>query len=128
MINTLLIIDDDQDVIIYTEYLIKKIGMVENFVSASNGEEGLEYLKNNPPPDLILLDINMPRMNGWEFIEEYKKLNLSKPILISLLTVSINPDDKRRAEGMNIQFISKPLTPEKLESLIKMNFPDQMAG
>jgi CheY-like chemotaxis protein len=73
-------------------------------------------------PELIFLDINMPGMNGWEFLEHYKQLpeGLQNAMIVVMLTTSENPDDKARAatQGMLADFKSKPLTKEMLEEVI----------
>ena len=89
-------------------------------------ERGKRIVKDIPNtgndyPELILLDINMPAINGWEFIEEYEEiieeLNLNTTIV--MLTTSINPDDKIKALSYDSvkKFENKPLTVEKLKEI-----------
>ena len=72
-------------------------------------------------PNLIFLDINMPAMNGWEFIEEFKKLDpvFTEDIKIVLLTTSNNPEDFERSKQIELvsEYINKPLSKEILEDL-----------
>jgi len=91
----------------------------------------LEYLKLtkdkiNLLPDLILLDINMPGMNGWEFLVEYNKLDksLQSKVVIIMLTTSENSDDIQRAKSENFvsDFITKPMTKEIMLHIIKKYF------
>ncbi|MCI5083037.1 MAG: response regulator, partial [Saprospiraceae bacterium] len=103
---------------------------VGKIITAYDGEEAfkaLEQLSQRPPSGkcLILLDINMPVMNGWEFLELYE----NKPHLhqtndgIFILTGSINPEDKKKAERHSYVsgFIEKPLDTDSLSEIL---FPD----
>lgn len=119
-LNTILLVDDDPDTNMILTHVIQANKLAEHVAVAFDGEEALEFLKKNPAPDLILLDINMPRMNGWEFLEAYEKLFLKRktPVIV-MVTVSLNPEDKERAEKHNIYFQNKPLTTEVLKSLIE---------
>ena len=73
-------------------------------------------------PDLILLDINMPIMNGWEFLDAFSGLKYSKKIPIVILTSSINPADVEKSKTYNVVkgFISKPLNSEKLDHISEL--------
>ena len=104
---------------------------VMTFESAVNA---LEYLKANDSedyirPNLIFLDINMPVMNGWEFIDEYNNLDesLRSDFVLVMLTTSLNPLDKTKAESLNLisDFQSKPLRSEDLIEIIQTNFPER---
>jgi CheY-like chemotaxis protein len=104
---------------------------VKTFLSAV---DALEYLKNDKSedyvrPNLIFLDINMPVMNGWEFIEEYEKLNESQKsdFVLVMLTTSLNPLDKIKAKELNLisDFENKPLTSDGLINIVKTHFPEK---
>lgn len=129
--NCILLIDDDNATNEIHKYVIKRSNVAEKVHTVSSGYDALDYLTNSgeyesdseeyPQPDIIFLDINMPAMNGFEFMEEYEKLkrNQQGDIVIVMLTASLNPDDKERAlsiEQIN-DFHSKPLTVEKLHEL-----------
>jgi CheY-like chemotaxis protein len=92
-----------------------------------NGQEAIDHLtteieNNSLLPDLILLDINMPIMDGWEFLDAFSKLACPKKISIVILTSSINPEDKEKSENYNAVkgFMSKPLVSEKLDKIMEL--------
>ena len=77
-------------------------------------------------PDLILLDINMPIVNGWEFMDKYQSLSAEQKakIVVVMLTTSLNPDDRSRAESIKDikDFVSKPLDETTLKDIIEKHF------
>ncbi|MEO1254002.1 MAG: response regulator, partial [Bacteroidota bacterium] len=94
-----------------------------------SGGAALEYLTGNnqePQPGIILLDLNMPGMNGWEFLDHYEKIPLEKRLntVLAILTTSVNPDDKIKAQKRPTvkEFFSKPLKKEHIETLISTHF------
>ncbi len=88
---------------------------------ALNGKEGLSKVAGNGP-DLIFLDINMPVMNGFEFLAEVQKEKLCPNAKIVMLSSSINPSDKQKSESFPqvIDYIIKPLTTEKIMQSLAM--------
>ena len=128
-LNCILLIDDDSSDNFIHKMIIKNMDIADHIDVALNGEEGLKYLlrDNTPVPEIIFLDINMPKMNGWEFMEEYKKLDESRrsKIVIGMLTTSFNPDDKSKSKfTTDIEsFNNKPLTEEMLSQIIDKHFP-----
>lgn len=131
-LNSILLVDDDEDDNYYHKIIINKMEMVNKIAVAENGIEALAYLKDeaNVPPDIIFLDLNMPKMNGWEFLEQYQHLTIKKKakVLIVILTTSLNPDDKKRAEEIKdvTGFETKPLSKEILSELLDKHFSDYM--
>ena len=126
--NSILLIDDDTATNDFHKIIIKLADVTHNIHAVESGQEGLDYLASkgdyhakenvHPKPDLIFLDINMPAMNGFEFIEEYKKMPEDQKglHLIVMLTSSLNPDDKETAEKLSDikEYLSKPLTKENV--------------
>lgn len=133
-LNCILLIDDDEPTNFINELVIKKAGCTHKIVAKQGAREALEYLMSqedgaHPRPDLIFLDINMPAMNGWDFLEEYRKLHeLQKgQIIIVMLTTSLNPDDEEKASRIKEinDFKSKPLTKEILQEILHRYFEDR---
>ena len=129
-LKCIMLVDDNPDDNFFHERVIKKNNAAEIIVAKQTGNDALEYLKSkkddDPHPDLIFLDINMPGMNGWEFLEEYNKLDekFKSRAIIVMLTTSDNPDDKMKAKAMNVasDFKTKPLTAEMLDEIIDKYF------
>lgn len=84
----------------------------------------MEDIELYPVPDLIFLDINMPAMNGWEFLETYKNLEIINKIIVVMLTTSLFPDDKLKAEEHeNISaFEIKPISIQKVDAIVEKFF------
>lgn len=130
MIKKVLCVDDDTIALTISQLLLKRTGFAEEVITAIDGSDALEYFEKlfaentNPAdfaPELILLDINMPVMNGWEFLQAYVPLYeqiLSKTRIV-ILSSTIDPEDFALAKKFPvvIQFISKPLSIESLEEL-----------
>ena len=99
------LIDDDTIFKKLTKIRLRRYELGEDIITFQNGIEAVEYLKvnskdKNELPDIILLDINMPGMNGWDFVKKFKKMKLSlkKEIKLYMLSTSINPDDMTKAD------------------------------
>ncbi len=125
-INAICLIDDDPITIFSVKKLIEVTEITKNVISFNNGIEALKHY-NNPEnvlfPELILLDLNMPIIDGWEFIDAFSKLDISKKTCIYILTSSINPEDIEKVKTYDqkylftIKHLIKPVTKEKLKSL-----------
>jgi CheY-like chemotaxis protein len=131
-LNCILLVDDNPDDNYFHQIVLKKMNIVNCIDVVVNGLEALAYLKreNRVPPELIFLDINMPKMNGWEFLEEYKHLDAKQRarVLIMILSTSANPDDIARAKEIQevTGFETKPLTEEMMTGIINQHFQDYL--
>lgn len=129
-LKCVLLVDDDSINNFINERLIKKIDLTEEVNISLNGKEALEYLlkrssEGKNVPELILLDINMPVMDGFEFLDSFQKLELpnKNSIIIVMLTTSTNPSDTERLENTGVAgYINKPLTEQKLKDAITKHF------
>ena len=117
--------DDDADDRKFFEDALKQVTIPTNLTLASDGLElmsNLETVIEPPPPDIIFLDINMPVMNGWQFLDMYQPLrsSLAKEIQVFLVTSSINDEDRefsRRYDCVQ-DYIVKPLAREKIREIL----------
>ena len=131
-LNCILLVDDDPDDNFFHETVIREMDIAHKIDFATNGEEALNYLKKQGqhPPELIFLDINMPRMNGWEFLDHYKHLDEAQKarVVIMILTTSANPDDLKKARELQgvSGFQTKPLSPEMLTAILQEHFQDYL--
>ena len=129
-LKNILLIDDDELTNFVNKRILTKFDCTGFITVTNNGQEAIDYLTASADkdelPKLILLDINMPVMNGWEFLEEYKKLpdNKKADVVLMMLSTSLNPEDAIRAESMDevMGFLSKPLTKESIMNIIEKNF------
>lgn len=131
-LDSILLVDDDEDDNYYHKIIIEKMNIVTQIDIAMNGIEAIAYLKNENinPPDLIFLDLNMPKMNGWEFLEAYKNLSTTQKakVLIIILTTSANPDHVIRSKEIQevTGFETKPLSKEILTEILEKYFQEHI--
>lgn len=128
MLETILCVDDDPITLMLCKKVITKSNFSKNIDTAINGEDALKYFdalivennsKKNNYPQLIFLDLNMPVMNGWEFLEIFSKNQYAEyfsEIKVVVLSSTIDPKDieKSKEYPMVIDFLSKPITTEIL--------------
>jgi CheY-like chemotaxis protein len=107
-INHVLIIDDDEISNFVTRKTLECYELVNKTTEFDNPIEALNFLKTTKnQPDIILLDIKMPVMSGFQFIEEFNKLNSNSKIII--LSSSVYSKDKDKAKDKGIKYMAKPL-------------------
>jgi CheY-like chemotaxis protein len=132
MLNKVLLIDDDPVTLAICEMVLKKTSFCKEIDKVINGKEGVDYFSqyfekkktgtlDTIAPDLILLDLNMPVMDGWNFLEHYiRKYSERLPeTKVAILSSTVNPEDFIRAQRYEIviDFLNKPLTIELTEEL-----------
>ncbi|MDI5895066.1 response regulator [Flavobacterium algoritolerans] len=121
------IIDDDKLTVKLMSILISKSKFCEEIHSFNNAQFAIDKLKENWDdseilPDAILLDLNMPVMDGWQFLDEFIHLPIKKEISIFIMTSSIDPADIEMAKKYDVikDYIMKPITANKLDMLCKL--------
>lgn len=127
-LKQLALVDDDDVFVFLTTRMLEKYNLVDLIKIFENGYDALAFIKENlgnieALPDIILLDLSMPIMDGWQFLDEFVKINLKigKKITIYICSSSISPNDIARAKAISAvsDFIIKPMTKEKLIEMIK---------
>lgn len=117
----ILLIDDDPSINYLNKLIIEKADIHANVCDRTQADEVLIQLSEGQiNPHLILLDINMPIMNGWQFLERYHELpEQSKKSKIIILSSSINPIDKEKASKSPdiVDFYSKPLSIDNVKAI-----------
>ena len=123
-IKRIMLVDDNKVDNFFHTRIIKKYDDTIELIIKESAYDAIHYLTNSNKallPNIIFLDINMPGMNGWEFIEHYKTLDesLQKSMIVVMLSTSENPDDEALAATHDLlaDFKSKPLTHSMLDDV-----------
>ncbi len=127
MSKRVLLVDDDKICNFITEATINRLGVAEEIHAVLNGKEALEYINNilagnRLLPDVIFLDLNMPLMNGFQFIESFKELEFpgKDSVMIVVLTSSENPEDIVKVKRLGIShYLTKPINESKFLEILK---------
>lgn len=133
-----LLIDDDETTNFLNRRLLERLEVTEHIRTFVNGKQAFDYLYNvsnnnyDPEnnnyfkPQLIFLDINMPVMDGFEMLDLYEKLNADfrKNIVMAVLTSSTHPQDTETSQKYAAEYITKPLSIDKLKKLLAKHFTD----
>ncbi len=132
--NSILVVDDNESDRMLAQFAIEDADITEKIFFSHNGEDAIDFMKkydiykqkegDSYPPNVVLLDINMPKMNGFEFLEEYENLvsdGRYQSIIVLMLTSSHSEDDKRLAAKYSSVkgFITKPITEETVMKIIE---------
>lgn len=130
MLNTILFIDDDPITLMLCKMVISKASFSNEVITAKNGEEALQFFdkllsqdstknEENKIPQLIFLDLNMPIMGGWEFLDSFSTDKYSKynAIKVIILSSTVDPEDMKKSKkyAMILDFLSKPISKDMLE-------------
>jgi CheY-like chemotaxis protein len=126
-INCTLLIDDDEVSNYLSKSLLAKFMISNGIQTVSSGMEALQFIVNYDPdlnscPELIFLDINMPVMSGFEFLDSFRQLTFlnKENVRIVMLTNSYNEDDVEKCKEYGVlQYVNKPLTDQKIKDLIE---------
>jgi CheY-like chemotaxis protein len=141
-LNCILLIDDDEPTNFLNKLAVEEVACTHHIKIIPGAREALDYLrcagqpaplnKDCPTPEIIFLDINMPAMDGWEFLQRYEALPEAhkSSIIVIMLTTSFNPEDELKALKIQAvkEFRNKPLTPVLLQDILKKYFPERYNG
>ena len=131
-LRTIYLVDDDEGINFLNKAILSRLQLAEEVVAFRDPTQAIESLKTaisqGNPPELIFLDINMPLMDGWEFVESYSKIEMTsaaKPVIV-MLSSSIDPADEKKANSISqiSAFKSKPLTFDTAHEIVNGYFKD----
>ncbi|KUG08115.1 response regulator [Solirubrum puertoriconensis] len=129
---SVLLVNDDTTTNFLNQTLLTRLGVANRIYVALNGEQALTRVQthcatSDPEcPALILLDVNMPGMNGIQFLEAYRQLPEAhqQASVVVMLTTSMHPRDVERVQQLHVDgFVNKPLTADKVQELLRTHFP-----
>lgn len=127
-LKNIILVDDDEIMVYLTKRLVAKSDRVKLSQVFGNGRDVIDFLKENcnkPDllPEVIFLDLFMPVMDGWEFLDEYAQLKpmLTKEIIIYIITSSVSPNDFKKAKNNKYvsDYVVKPMNKEQFSHIIK---------
>lgn len=131
-LTSILLIDDDAISNMVTEMMLSDIDAAQNIKIVFNGEEAVEYLEHNPIsfPELIFLDINMPLMNGFDFLNYWEKSGMTGKSKICMFTTSALREDKERAKYYSdvIAYVEKPLSENRAKKILQLLYESTFGG
>ncbi|WP_425392037.1 response regulator [Ekhidna sp.] len=119
MIKSVLLVDDDPANNFVHKLMITRLGLADEIVAMESVKEALDYLETEHP-DVILLDINMPALSGWDFMDRFSSMNIASETKVYMVSSSVNPEDRERAVKNDLiaDFIEKPLKAEHLRQML----------
>jgi CheY-like chemotaxis protein len=126
--KNILLVDDDSIANFLIERIVQSTGLARNIWKALNGQEALKIFTDHSSsslPEVVLLDLNMPIMNGFEFLEAYNCLEFHEKdhVLIILVTSSNNPSDIEKAKELGIKYyLTKPISADTIKGIIMKEF------
>lgn len=124
-IDLLCIVDDDPISVFTTKHALSVGHFCDSIIVFKDGKEAFDKLRaiitaGETLPEVILLDLNMPVWDGWQFLDEFTQVPIEKDLLIYIISSSNDPEDLRKAEQYKFvsKFIVKPVTVEKLQEVL----------
>ncbi|MEM9561955.1 MAG: response regulator [Actinomycetota bacterium] len=121
---SVLVVDDDDVAVFLTERALRSSDRISDIWFAKDGVEALGIIESGRRPSALLLDINMPRMDGFEFLAAYAELpaDVRAGAVVAMLTTSILEHDRRRADetGLIIAYLTKPVTADDVGELVEL--------
>lgn len=117
-LKKIMVVDDEPDLISTIKTIFKNLSINYEVIGANSGKQCLEFLENNKIPDLILLDIMMPGMNGWDVAAELKKNPKWRDIPIIFLTIKNDIYSKTFGGIVSVDYITKPFELKELKESI----------
>ncbi len=126
MLREVLVIDDSDPDLLYAKIVLERVGVAAKVLTFESAIEALAYLQRaaGHQVDIILLDINMPEMNGFEFLDVYQRLQPGSlaPAVVVMLTSSPDPDDRARAMSYTCVkgYVVKPIDKESARGLVAL--------
>jgi CheY-like chemotaxis protein len=122
--NKVLLVDDDDATNFLAELAFKNLDIASEITMASDGFIASEWLRQNNCPDVIFLDIRMPRMDGFDFLENLTEMNVCKNVKVVMLTSSTRSEDKEKAFSYKavVDYIEKPLTEQVIQKIAETYF------
>lgn len=122
------LVDDDHIYQFTAKKTLEAMGISDKVSIFMDGEAALNYIKDHLSdlhllPDVIFLDINMPVMDGWQFVEEFRKLNLGKKVALYMVSSSVDENDMKRSKEYAVidDYIIKPVGRNRFEQLLSAN-------
>ena len=127
--KNVLLVDDDDIFNFLNAKTLQSLGFVNDIHTALNGKQAIDLFNDyfggsKPLPDIILLDLNMPIMDGFSFLEAFRRLDLpgKDQVRVVIVTSSDSPNDIKRAKDLGVnQYLTKPLEAESLRKALMMN-------
>lgn len=124
-IRLVCIIDDDVIYQLGMNRFLQSQGFCEKLLTFHNGHEALDFFNENmwkvdELPDVIFLDINMPVLDGWQFLDQFSSMGLLREFRLYVVSSSIDPADRHKASSYPVVsgYLTKPIRPEHLQSIM----------
>jgi CheY-like chemotaxis protein len=134
LLNHIVLVDDNETTSFLNNRLLGRLALAEKVSTFTRAEEASQFLWSDTPPapavDLVFVDLKMPGMSGFDFLEQYSQLPaaIQKRTVVAVLTTSMHAADTARvAQYPNVEYLTKPLTEEKLQRLLAKRFNIDLA-